>query len=255
MRGSTSFTVAVAGLLTLAAGQSHASVVALPAATSVAACSDNQAFPESTQGVSSCKLLNSQAHVDLLPAVQLSASGASGPGEATNSVATATYYFEVLGPNSVQVPIVIDTRLSTLIIGGGGASAETIVNTDPFDLANPLFNVTVTACQNAFSSCGAQPAKFDGAINMTAISNLQAKVSLSIIAGGANGGYGAAFADPMIMIDPSFADAADYHIVFSPGVGNILASVPEPATWAMLLLGLAGLGATLRGRRGAIGEA
>ena len=39
-----------------------------------------------------------------------------------------------------------------------------------------------------------------------------------------------ASADPLIEIDPSFTNAADYHIVLSPGVANAVQStVPEPS--------------------------
>jgi hypothetical protein len=31
-------------------------------------------------------------------------------------------------------------------------------------------------------------------------------------------------------------------IAFCPGVGNLASTVPEPPTWAMMLLGFAGLG-------------
>jgi hypothetical protein len=54
--------------------------------------------------------------------------------------------------------------------------------------------------------------------------------------------------DPFFAIDPSQAN--DFHLIFSPGVGNGVSSVPELSTWAMLLLGFAGLGfAGYRSRR------
>jgi hypothetical protein len=40
-------------------------------------------------------------------------------------------------------------------------------------------------------------------------------------------------------------DAPDpdrYQIMFSPGITNITNAVPEPSTWAMMILGFAGLG-------------
>jgi PEP-CTERM motif len=49
-------------------------------------------------------------------------------------------------------------------------------------------------------------------------------------------------------VDPQFIiggdDPSDYSLVFSPGIGNgpIGGAVPEPSTWAMLLIGFAGLG-------------
>jgi hypothetical protein len=48
------------------------------------------------------------------------------------------------------------------------------------------------------------------------------------------------FIDPIV----SFAnpdDALLYQLVFAPGVGNV-GAVPEPSTWAMMVLGFCGLG-------------
>ena len=39
-----------------------------------------------------------------------------------------------------------------------------------------------------------------------------------------------------------FSVPAGYSLEFSPGVGNLASTVPEPPTWAMMLLGFAGLG-------------
>ena len=60
-----------------------------------------------------------------------------------------------------------------------------------------------------------------------------------------------AYLDPYFSIDPSNADAGAYAILVSPGIGNAPAT-PEPSTWAMMLVGLAGLGwAGYRGRAAA----
>jgi hypothetical protein len=45
--------------------------------------------------------------------------------------------------------------------------------------------------------------------------------------------------DPYFSIDPAFTD---YSLAFSPGVGNSIGAVPEPSTYAMLILGFAGVG-------------
>ena len=50
------------------------------------------------------------------------------------------------------------------------------------------------------------------------------------------------FIDPFFSIDPNFANADQYSILTSPGIENVPTGVPEPSTWAMLLLGSAGLG-------------
>jgi hypothetical protein len=59
-----------------------------------------------------------------------------------------------------------------------------------------------------------------------------------------------AYVDPTFAIGSGVADPSLYSIEVSPGIGNsAAAATPEPSTWAMMLLGFAGLGwAGYRGR-------
>jgi PEP-CTERM motif len=58
---------------------------------------------------------------------------------------------------------------------------------------------------------------------------------------GQNIGTVTASIDPFFSIaDPTLA--SEVQLVFSPGIGNVLSAVPEPSTWAMMLLGFAGIG-------------
>jgi hypothetical protein len=44
-------------------------------------------------------------------------------------------------------------------------------------------------------------------------------------------------------VDPVFIASAGYTLDISAGIGNLgVSAVPEPATWAMLLIGFAGIG-------------
>ncbi len=65
-----------------------------------------------------------------------------------------------------------------------------------------------------------------------------------------DGGQASAFADPYFVIDPTFtADHTGYSLSFSPFAGNSpVASVPEPATWALMLLGFGLIGFAMRKR-------
>jgi hypothetical protein len=57
-----------------------------------------------------------------------------------------------------------------------------------------------------------------------------------------------AVVDPIFIISPDFAN--NYTLEFSPGVQNgIAGGVPEPSTWAMMLIGFAGLGFAFRQSR------
>jgi PEP-CTERM motif len=46
--------------------------------------------------------------------------------------------------------------------------------------------------------------------------------------------------DPMFTIQPDFVNS--YTLDFSQGIGNSVGAVPEPSTWAMMILGFAGIG-------------
>ena len=52
-------------------------------------------------------------------------------------------------------------------------------------------------------------------------------------------------ADPYIYIDPAFVGGEQFSLLISDGIGNspsAVTAVPEPSTWAMMILGFAGLG-------------
>ena len=51
---------------------------------------------------------------------------------------------------------------------------------------------------------------------------------------------GDAYINPYIWIDPSQAD--QFSLLISAGVPNVPFAVPEPSSWAMMLLGFVGLG-------------
>jgi hypothetical protein len=51
-----------------------------------------------------------------------------------------------------------------------------------------------------------------------------------------------AMVDPLFSIDETVLNPEDYRLVFSAGVFNIAGAVPEPSTWAMMILGFAGVG-------------
>jgi len=51
------------------------------------------------------------------------------------------------------------------------------------------------------------------------------------------------------MIDPMFSSDFGGEFAFSPGVFAATSAVPEPSTWAMMILGFAGVGFTAYRRK------
>jgi len=156
------------------------------------------------------------------------------------------YSLEVTGgkPGDV-VPLDVDAVLKAVPIEIGYAFAEIDVSADG--------TAEETICS---LGCAVGVTGFDGTLTVNAVSGTiyTDAIHLEIEAGGARGGAadfngGTASADPRIFVDPSFAGASDYSVVLSPGIGNGVRAVPEPATWAMLLLGVTGIGASMRAAR------
>jgi hypothetical protein len=139
------------------------------------------------------------------------------------------------------VPLTITGSVSAS--AGGQATADAYISGTNFDgvetCADPsgvlrCIGVTVTGAATLDASYSL-PA---GAI---------ASVVLSAIGDAGLPGLGSfsASADPMITIDPTFlAQNPGYSLVFSPNL-----AVPEPASWALMLIGVGGLGAALRASR------
>jgi hypothetical protein len=63
--------------------------------------------------------------------------------------------------------------------------------------------------------------------------------SNSITIGGSATGPSTAFADPFIEVDPNFANASDYSIVVSQGIGNTpVSATPEPSSLVLASVAL-----------------
>jgi hypothetical protein len=87
----------------------------------------------------------------------------------------------------------------------------------------------VVACTN--EALCTQPSDFFGTFGVSVQSGSVNTLELEAVSGEINSAGPKAFsasADPLIVVDPSFANAAEYSIVFSPGVANAVQSAaPE----------------------------
>jgi hypothetical protein len=178
---------------------------------------------------------------------RVEADGATFPGPDSRygtSSAVIKYFFEVTGGTSAIVPILISGAWDANVSGTAVAAGQL---TTGLDLTHGLFTRDlVFTCHEADACTGA-----NFTIHEQVVSGEEWTILIS--AGGVAGTSGNyhAFVDPVITIDPSFAQASDYSLIFSadvsPGVGGP-ASVPEPGTLALIGGGLTMLIA--RRRRG-----
>lgn len=197
-------------------------------------------------------------HGDTISSVSI--NGPDGPsvsvvaGPYNTSYASLTYYYEVNGPAGQMVPVDLTGILQT-------SSAE------PYLLSNALAQISgsiasghAAACIGNFSFCEIYSALYPS-VNVDMVLQVPSDTveSLTLFAYGVGeyADFGAAqysytaSVDPLLTIDPSAGGG--YSIAVSPGVYNGAVApaggVPEPAIWALMLLGFGGLGARLRRHR------
>jgi hypothetical protein len=183
--------------------------------------------------------------VSFLPFAGLSgsASVAAGTEDSFTGTATVGYSFEALGGNpGDQVPLQIFTNLFTSISNTGGDGlgfSEILIYTNN---GNTFLGNRVACTQQNNDCAGSPPGEFSGSFGVTVSSGAVDQLVLEIEVGagnnGPNGESASAIADPMITIDPNFAGAANYSLVFSPGVGNEVGpGIPEPGTLTLICCG------------------
>jgi hypothetical protein len=178
------------------------------------------------------------ASLSIFPFVSLLAQVNDPAGVATqDAFAILSYQFAVVGGNPGDVvPVDISTVLSTSATYPNYAFAEFYTDGSGSSQASIML-CTDGSCPSGNS--------FNGTLHLLSTSGAARQLTIFIGAeeGFSTGGNVTASADPYIFIDPAFADASLYQIEVSDGIGNELApAVPEPSTWAMLILGFAGIG-------------
>jgi hypothetical protein len=212
-------------------------IVTLPNPTSGAECTSVSGTVIDT--TTSCSAGGGSAAVTLSPFAGVTSSAVAGPNMSSGADASLTYDFEVVGGNPGDVvPLLITANLVTIANSASDAFASIYV--DP-GLAQ-AGGTQIVACTN--EALCTQPADFSGAFGVSVESGSVNSLELEVVSGqvaSAGPENSSASADPLIVIDPSFANAGQYSIVLSPGVANAVASTtPEPGS-AFLVIGALGV--------------
>jgi len=173
-------------------------------------------------------------------------SGFSGSGCAGGSygvTAKVDYHIAVNGAAGVMVPYYFDTAGGITLIGQFGSGSAAVSLIAPGGIGLTGFNAS-TILSNGNVFCGS-----NGCVNSTQyvslLTNTQYTVEVSASAGAPTNidASAQAWADPFIHIDPAFVGGDQFSLLISDGIGNtVLSAVPEPSTWAMMILGFMGVG-------------
>ncbi len=184
------------------------------------------------------------------PVLKVGVDGASGPlGGGQIAEASISYKFAVLSAFPGSVHILINGAAQAF--GSGNYFSEGGV-----DLFGST-GATVAWAHKCHASPGCNSINQVGtsggprAVTVNANEAYQIRLYASGGTFDANSSFNA-WADPTITFDPDYAAPQGATFAFSPGipVARVDAGgVPEPATWAMMLMGFGGLGAMLRRRR------
>lgn len=173
------------------------------------------------------------------------------------------YAVGIGGPPYPSVPVTVQGELATHsqtqsesgtypYLATTGFDTLTIFYTFGEDFQNvPL--LSFEACSGGGCSLGIpNDVLFSDTIDVPSGATIYVQMSALAQSYGVNA-EASASGDPYFQIDSSFDLASDFSIVTSPGIGNVpeagLPGIPEPTTWAMMLVGFGGLGAAMRSRR------
>jgi hypothetical protein len=174
----------------------------------------------------------------------------SGGGTASSNLGYYVEYQNAPGTYSVDLH-----ATDSLFTGSASVSAYLefgVAGNTPSEFNNFQFNTPIelveqdstdTNCGSCFLGSNVPHFKTDNVVQMVANTPyfIQLGVNLDLEADGVPNGAS---------VDPTFSDPTyGGTFVFSPGVSNAMAA-PEPAPWAMMLVGLGAAGAVIRKSRG-----
>ena len=173
-----------------------------------------------------------------------------------DSQGSVSFWAEVVGPDTPtgDIPLRATGLLRASASGAGNeASASWNVTQDGTTMGSDSIDLTATSLSTVSDVSHHTLPVAEYALNtpflVTMSADAHAYTSLTS-ADCCDYGSSTAYADPQFFIDPSFAAIdpnyqSDYSILFSPGVNG---AAPEPGVWALMLIGLGGVGGAVRGR-------
>lgn len=252
----------------------HAVTISLPAATSFGGA---KSYPNAGSYKGAQSVSYSDSYGDISSSVTMTGSDFSVKvaGKTNDQLtfnvadAYAKYYFVLLSAFPTDVHVLIDANAQAGGFTSYFAEAEVFITAQDGSLNQSL--ASARACKN-ISGCGGNNVFNSG--GKTAVTLAANKIyGIQLDVNGHTGNTESAFsawADPKIYFDPAYdmpeglsfqfssnlpqealaslIDLSAFPVATDDGPGGI-AGVPEPASWALMLVGFGGMGAMLRRRR------
>lgn len=101
----------------------------------------------------------------------------------------------------------------------------------------------------AFNNAWLQGAGSSGSYNLAIVNGGSACFTSALFAAVCGNSDGAQFAYNLLDVNPGFGDSPGHALTSFTAYGNGTFSIPEPGTWALMIMGFGGAGALLRQRR------
>ena len=161
--------------------------------------------------------------------------------------ASVTYSLEIIGP-SATVPVKITGNTSSSFTPGAGATVNQNVIGSSLSVGTTSLSDSIAVANTYYDgySYFSKTSSIDGTYIMDTGAIYTVTMSVGV-SGGIFTGFGggvstfSAIDDPTFSVAPGVDNAAQYSFIFSDGIATT--AVPEPSTWAMMLLGFVGIGA------------
>jgi hypothetical protein len=161
------------------------------------------------------------------PTVQATGTGAAW------AQAALVYNYEIIGPAATSIPVILTGTVSASVSEVSGVTAEAQINPgSSFATTGPIL-LECAEVGTAGCSGGTQTASISFNVSANSIQSIYMIAQINALGISTSSSF-QAFADPTLIIDPSFAQASSYTISFSPGVS----AVPLPTSSSMLLCGI-----------------